>query len=647
MSTLATARSIDPFPATCHHEKTDLNHDHIDHVSRKLLGDHSDFTRWRPTFHLLAPHGWLNDPCGPGYDPLRGRYLLAFQWNPNGNDWDNISWGLSTSRDLVSWETFSQPCLVPAASYDRLGIFTGCLQPTNVNGQADGTLTYLYTSVNQLPIHYTIPYTPGCESLSIAVSHDGGDTWERLPCNPILPGPPEGLNVTGWRDPFIYPWTSAPANIRQDGVLYGFISGGLSNKTPTVFVYTINKHNLAEWKFAGPLLDVGLNLRPSRWSGDLGLNWEVANLVTLTDNEGISRHFVIMGSEGCLPRDEKARAEKPIARDFRVQRSQLWVCVKERSTANGSESTALMEYSFGGIFDNGLFYAANSFWDPVIERQVVFGWITEEDLPDSLRHRQGWSGLISLPRVLDLMTIHRVKRARSTANINDITSVEATLDNSGTYTVRTMKISPDPRLQRLRLGSRKTYVDRTRLNSVRKDTINTSELPDSLPLHTSRWEVDAKFAVSRDCRRVGIAIYHDLALQHKTLLFWNPASESFIIERPDVWNDQTDTPVKHAPEVCPHTLFTYKTKSGGNDGIDEESEEPLHIHAFYDTSVLEVFVNERTVLSTRIYYPTAFGDSTSTGCHGMYFFAEESGVENNEFGTTGLLGAMVWDGLAA
>lgn len=114
-----------------------------------------------------------------------------------------------------------------------------------------------------------------------------------------------------------------------------------------------------------------------------------------------------------------------------------------------------------------------------------------------------------------------------------------------------------------------------------------------------------------------------------------------------MWNDQTDTPVKHAPEVCPHTLFTYKTKSGGNDGIDEESEEPLHIHAFYDTSVLEVFVNERTVLSTRIYYATAFGDSTSTGCHGMYFFAEESDVENNEFGTTGLLGAMVWDGLAA
>ncbi|KAJ9230276.1 CAZyme family GH32 [Paecilomyces variotii] len=653
MSTLTTARSIDPFPTSGHHQ---LGETDISTVGRKPQGNHSDFVRWRPSFHLLAPHGWLNDPCGPGYDSSRGRYLLAFQWNPNGNDWDNISWGLSTSTDLVSWETFSQPCLVPAAPYDRLGIFTGCLRSTNVDGKQDGTLTYLYTSVNQLPIHYTIPYTPGCETLSIAVSHNGGDTWERLPFNPILPGPPESLKVTGWRDPFISSWGSAPAQVRREGVLYGFISGGLSDVTPTVFVYTINEHNLAEWKFAGPLIDVGLNLRPSRWTGDFGVNWEVANLVSLTDNEGSSRDFVIMGSEGCLPRDEKERAENPIARDSRIHRSQLWMCVKERTPADGSASAALMEYSFGGIFDNGLLYAANSFWDPVIEQQVVFGWITEEDLPDNLRHRQGWSGLISLPRVLSLMTIHRVKRARSTADIRDITSIEATPDDSGTHTIRTMKISPDPRLRRLRMNSRKTDFAHSRLYPVGSGTTKTTEST-FLPLYTSRWEVDARFDVGHECSRVGIVIYHDAALQDKTLLVWDQNSETFMIERPNIWRKQSDTPVNHAPEVSPHTLFTYisHTKSGDGCGVDEEREEPLHIHAFYDSSVLEVFINERTVLSTRIYYPADTNGAFDIGCHGIYFFAEGSNFTDarepssiaNESSTTALLGATVWDGLGA
>lgn len=511
MSTLTTSRSIGSFPAASHQlEKSNLKNDHIIAVGRNLQESSSDFIRWRPSFHLLAPHGWLNDPCGPGYDPSRGCYLLAFQWNPNGNDWDNISWGLSTSKDLVSWETSSQPCLFPSAPYDRLGIFTGCLQSTNVNGKKDGTLTYVYTSVNLLPIHYTIPYTPGCESLSIAVSHDGGDTWERMPCNPILPSSPENLKVTGWRDPFISTWSSVPENIHKEGVMYGFISGGLQDITPTVFVYTIDEHNLAEWKFAGHLLDVGTNFCPSRWSGDFGVNWEVTNLVTLTDNEGSSRDFIITGTEGCLPRDANTRAKQPIARDFRIQRSQLWMCVKEKSNKESSSSAALMEYSFAGIFDNGLFYAANSFWDPVIERQVVFGWITEEDLPDNLRHRQGWSGLISLPRVLNLMTIHRVKRARLTVDVKEITSVEATPDKFGTYTIRTMKISPDPRLQKLRKSAQKLSLASLKLGALDRESIKATEYTALVTLSTSRWEIDAEIAVGHDCSRVGIIIYHDI-----------------------------------------------------------------------------------------------------------------------------------------
>src|SRR5215471_19015771 len=70
--------------------------------------------QWRPSFHLTAPHGWLNDPCAPGYDPSTRLYHLAFQWNPNGNDWGCISLGHSTSPDLLSWQISPQPCLRPS-----------------------------------------------------------------------------------------------------------------------------------------------------------------------------------------------------------------------------------------------------------------------------------------------------------------------------------------------------------------------------------------------------------------------------------------------------------------------------------------------------------------------------------------------------
>lgn len=71
----------------------------------------------------------------------------------------------------------------------------------------------------------------------------------------------------------------------------------------------------------------------------------------------------------------------------------------------------------------------------------------------------------------------------------------------------------------------------------------------------------------------------------------------------------------------------------------EESEETLQIHAFFDKSVLEVFVNERTVISTRIYHP-------SSQCFGARFFAEAPDSAFKEDQTV-LLRAEVWDGLGA
>jgi beta-fructofuranosidase len=82
-------------------------------------------------------------------------------------------------------------------------------------------------------------------------------------------------------------------------------------------------------------------------------------------------------------------------------------------------------------------------------------------------------------------------------------------------------------------------------------------------------------------------------------------------------------------------LFTFLNER------DVAIEESLHIHAFFDKSVLEVFVNGRTVISTRIYHP-------SEQCFGIRFFAEEAGCAHIETGNeapASLIRAEVWDGL--
>jgi beta-fructofuranosidase len=52
-----------------------------------------------------------------------------------------------------------------------------------------------------LPTGWTIPYTPGTETQNLAWTEDGGVTWKKLETNPVIGGPPKGMNITAFRDP--------------------------------------------------------------------------------------------------------------------------------------------------------------------------------------------------------------------------------------------------------------------------------------------------------------------------------------------------------------------------------------------------------------------------------------------------------------
>jgi beta-fructofuranosidase len=456
----------------------------------------------RPSYHLLPPSGWMNDPCAPAYDPKTGLYHVSFQWNPNGYDWGDIAWGTATSSDMISWKLQDQPILSPDLPYDQHGVWTGCFIQSR-----DDSLTYAYTSISSLPIDYTIPHRRGCESLSLAKSFDNGKTWRKSVSNPILPGEPEGLDVTGWRDPFcaLWPSMSKLLSLDPENNFFGIMTGGIRNISPTAFLYTIDPNDVSKWTYICPLMNVGLNTRLSRWSGDLGKNWEVANFLTLHDeNEpSVAREVLIVGTEGCLADEEMT----PENKRWRSARGQLWLSGSLQEGKRNEVSGAVeMTYQFGGHLDHGCLYAANSFFDPKSRRHIVWGWVLEEDLCDTLRSKQGWSGMLSMPRELFMQTLHNVV-GTSKSDIPSITSIEIEEDGHGSFSVRTLASRPYLSLiKSLRQGpnARRSQLGKSRLGG--SDSQKVTFTSDSV--RTTRWELDCCFKISKRCSKVGFKIGH-------------------------------------------------------------------------------------------------------------------------------------------
>lgn len=159
--------------------------------------------KYRPLYHHTPLYGWMNDPNGMVYKD--GVWHLCYQWNPFGSKWQNLSWGRSTSRDLIHWE-HQGAVLEP----DGLGmIFSGssAIDSTNSAGFGANSIVAMYTSAAASQIQ------------SLAYSTDGGNTFTTYPANPVLTLESEA------RDPNIFwnneskQWTLVLANALEKEML--------------------------------------------------------------------------------------------------------------------------------------------------------------------------------------------------------------------------------------------------------------------------------------------------------------------------------------------------------------------------------------------------------------------------------------------
>eukprot|EP01116_Phalansterium_solitarium_P022188 TRINITY_DN7234_c0_g1_i1.p1 TRINITY_DN7234_c0_g1~~TRINITY_DN7234_c0_g1_i1.p1 ORF type:complete len:583 (+),score=182.76 TRINITY_DN7234_c0_g1_i1:51-1799(+) len=302
----------------------------------------------RPQYHVMPQNNWVNDPNGPMF--WNGQYHLFFQCNPDAATWGDMHWGHAVSADLVTWRHLPY-ALSPDQPYDVGGVYTG--------------------SVTIGPNGPMIIYTGGSaddnQTTNIAYPQDPTDpelvSWIKYSGNPVMSEPTTIKTHHGFRDPTTA-WQT------PDGQWHLLTGAGLvdDNGGWHGAVLAFESSDLVHWTYDGVFQE-----EPS--SSRMGF-WECPDFFQLGDVH------VLKYSEG--PGTETF----PWASDHYLIGKYTW----ENGTFQASSS---------GIVDYGQYYASKSFNDSATGRQIIWGWVTENDPTDNWVSR-GWSGMQSLPRLLTI-----------------------------------------------------------------------------------------------------------------------------------------------------------------------------------------------------------------------------------------------------
>ncbi len=311
---------------------------------RKLASD-----PLRPQYHLLPAHNWMNDPNGPIY--FRGRYHMFHQYNPQGAIWGNMNWAHATSPDMLHWHQEPIALSPTPGGCDEDGVFSGSAVLDN------GTPTLIYTGVarpsgNDATLRDGVHTWRETQCLAIAKDNDLR-TWKKL-ADPVIPAPPPGLQVTGFRDPMLW----------REGEKWMLVLGsGIRDKGGAILLYS--SPDLRHWTYLHPLLEGVPSGKNAANPVDTGDMWECPDFFPIGD-----KHVLLISTMGKV-------------------RWKVGTYANQRFTPEKE-----------GIVDWGSYYAAKTMLDRDGNR-ILWGWIPES-LPDAELIAAGWDGAMSLPRALSV-----------------------------------------------------------------------------------------------------------------------------------------------------------------------------------------------------------------------------------------------------
>jgi beta-fructofuranosidase len=358
----------------------------------------------------------------------------------------------------------------------------GCWSGCAVNNH--GLPTLLYTGV--------YPQTQ-----CLAWSEDGLLTWKKHPGNPVLASPPPGLEVVGgprwdWRDPWVW---------KENDTWSMLVGSGIRGVGGALLLY--QSSDLIQWDYLHPLL-VGDQL-------NLSEVWECPSLVPLGD-----KHLLLVS---------------PVP--------------ESRHTYYMTGAYTRQKFSpatVGKTDDGPYFYAAQPLLDEQ-GRRLLWGWI-KEGRDVQAQRAAGWSGVMSLPRVLDLQP-----------------------DGA-------LGMTPAPELAALR-DRRDQWADLP-LTSTARAVLSG--------LHGPCLEIMAEFE-PQAARQFGLWVCCSVDQAERTLIAYDVVQQQLVMDRS---RSSLSPTVDREAHTAPLAL------SAG---------ERLRLHIFIDHSVVEIFANGRVCLTSRV-YPT-------------------------------------------
>ena len=302
-----------------------------------------DSDRHCPTYHLRAPHGGINDPCGLVW--RGGEYHMFFQWNAR--------WGHAVTRDLLHWKVLPIALTATPGTCDEGGCWSGSAS------DAGGTPVILYTGVDiptrERPREFR-------QVVCLATGSDDMVRWRKHPGNPVVGSPPPGMDVTGFRDPALW---------REGDDWYMINGSGIRDRGGTALMY--RSGDLKRWEYLHPLCTGGPDVTNPYW--------ECPDFFELG-----GRHVLLVSKMSPL-------LLYATVNPCRVMFSTFYSVGTYRDHRFTAESN-------GNTDAGGSFYAANTLLDGK-GRRLLWGWVWDGRSQEAVR-AAGWSGVMSLPRVLTL-----------------------------------------------------------------------------------------------------------------------------------------------------------------------------------------------------------------------------------------------------
>ncbi|KAG8975448.1 hypothetical protein FRC05_005778 [Tulasnella sp. 425] len=560
------------------------------------LANNTLFTHWRPKAHFIAPNSWMNDPMTLWYKADGqggGKFKASYQAHPNHVQWGNISQASAVSDDLIHWKD------VPSWKEDRLTLYPS--QPNDHLGVFDGTMkgykgfpTLIYTGVKHLPTGWTIPYTPGTESQNLAWTEDGGVTWHKLETNPVIGGPPEGMNITAWRDPWLFQsptlerltasnqgtptppttfngtapnttstTTSTASNQHIKDPWFATVSGGEKGVGPHLLLYRQASEDFTKWVYLGQIFQHQGNYSWSEWSGNWGFNFEVSTVLRLGtegDQPGTGgRDFICMGTEGGRP--EGWSNHWP-----------LWV------KGNYSDSAQLSP-EYAGVVD----------WGETPNRQILFGWTYEDDNGYGVLAK-GWQGAFTLPREM-FVKRWTVRDSRADERGSWGVVSRSSSSSSDSATLETLGTRPAKEVDALMSESTSKWDEKSWTYKGGNNGTWTafSKQP------KSRYYVltaTLDFTNASDAK-AGFTIYKSPDSSEQTHVFYDLAAETIRVDRS---LSSVVTEFNLGSEAGKFRLWNVPASSGGKTKL-----ESLELKVFVDNSIVEIYANDVFAMTTRVY----------------------------------------------